>query len=157
MTRWLDTPSFIARMEEYFGAFLGSLESMELEFPRGDHKQILYFVCQFPNLRDLRIKGIQHYTHSLRNGGPHFDIETSPPLNGTLDLELNTGTDRGAQLLLNNLLTLPSGLKFRTIKLSGFTGYDPQLLVDACAPTLERMDFAGRWFGRPFLRRRESP
>ena len=154
-TRWFDTPSFIARMESYFGGFLGSLQSLELEFPRGDHKQILYFVCQFPNLRDLKIKGLQDYTHSIRSGGPHPDIETSPLLNGTLDLELNTGSDRGAQLVLSNLAILPSGLRFRTIKLSGCTGNNPQLLVDACAPTLECMDFTGHWFGRSFLRRPE--
>jgi len=154
-TRWLDTPSFIARMETFFGGFLDSLQSLELEFPRGDHKQILYFVCRFPNLRDLRIKGLQDYTHSIRSGGPHPDIETSPLLNGTLDLELNTGSDRGAQLVLNNLVMLPSGLKFRTIRLLGCTGNNPQLLVDACAPTLEYMDFTGHWFGRSSLRRRE--
>ena len=154
-TRWLDTPSFIARMESYFGGFLGSLQSLELEFPRGDHKQILYFVCQFPNLRDLRIKGLQDYTHSIRSGGPHFNIETSPLLNGTLDLQLNTGSDRGAQLVLNNLVILPSGLKFRIIKLAGCTGNNPQLLVDACAPTLECMDFTGHWFSRSFLHGRE--
>ena len=152
-TRWLDTPSLIARMEHFFGAFLGSLQSLELEFPRGDHKQILYFICRFPNLRDLKIKGLQDYTHSIRSGGPHFDIETSPLLDGTLDLQLNTGSDRGAQLILNNLVMLPSGLKFRAIKLSGSTGNNPQFLVDACAPTLEYLDFTGHWFGRFFLRR----
>jgi len=155
-TRWLDTPSFIARMENYFGGFMGSLQSLELESPRGDHKQILYFICRFPNLRDLKIKGLQDYTHSIRSGGPHPDIETSPPLNGTLDLELNTGSDRGARLVLSNLVILPSGLNFRTIKLSGCTGNNPQLLVDACAPTLECMDFTGLWYSRAFLRRRGS-
>jgi len=156
-TRWLDIPSFISRMESYFGAFLGSLRSMELELPRGDHRQILYFVCQFPNLQDLKIKGLQDYKHSRRNGGPHVDIETSPSLNGTLDLQLNTGSDRGAQLVLDTLVTLPSGLNFRTIKLSGCTGNDPQRLIGACAPQLECIDFTGRWFSRSSLYRRDRP
>lgn len=153
-TRWLDIPSFIPKIGTYFGAFSGSLQSLELEFPRGDHNQILYFVCQFPNLRDLKIKGLQDYTHSMRNGGPHFDIKTSPSLNGTLDLQLNTGSDKGAQLVFSSLIALPSGLKFRTIKLSGCTGKDPQLLVDACAPALECMDYTGHWFGRPYPHKR---
>ena len=150
-TRWLDIPSFLLQMGEYFGTFLESLQSLELEFPRGDHNQILYFVSQFPNLRDLRIEGVQDYTHAMRNGGPHFDITASPPLNGTLDLQLNTWNDRGAQLVFYHLLTLPSGLKFRTLKLSGCTDHKPQLLVDACASTLECMDFTGQWYSKSFL------
>jgi len=138
-TRWLDIPSFIPKMEEYFGAFLESLQSLELEYPRGDQKQILYFACQFPNLRNLRIKGTQDHIHSMRNGGPHFDINTIPPLDGILDLELNTGSDKGAHLVLNELITLP--LKFRTLKLLGCSGTNSQLLVDTCAPSLECMNF----------------
>jgi len=87
--RWLDVPSFIPKMKEYFGAFFGTLESLELESPRGDHQQVLYFACQFPNLRDLKVKDLQDYSHSMRNGGPHFEIKTSPPLDGTLDLQMN--------------------------------------------------------------------
>ena len=158
-TRWLDTPSFIPKMEEYFGTFLGSLQSLEMDSPRGDHKQILYFVCQFPNLRDLKINGLQDYSHAMRNGGPHFDIRTSPPLNGTLDLRPSTNQgstwphlmdgrfawsdSRDPQHILGNLVTLPSGLKFRVLKLSGCNNL--QLLVDACAPTLERMEFTERF------------
>jgi len=151
-TRWLDIPSFVPRMEEYFGAFMESLESLELEFPRGDHKQILYFVCRFSNLRNLKINGLQDHIHSMRNGGPHFDIKASPPLNGTLDLELNVGSDKGVLLILNNLVALPSGLKFRTLKLLGSIGNNSQLLVDACAPNLECMNFTWHWMGKSFLR-----
>jgi hypothetical protein len=145
-TRWLDTPSLLPKMGECFGAFLGSLRSLELEYPRGDHKQILYFICQFTNLRDLRIRGTQDHTHSMRNGGPHFDIEAFPPLDGVLDLELYTGADKGAMLLFDNLMTAP--LKFRTLKLSGCTGVHSQLLIDACAPKLECVEFT--WVGRSF-------
>jgi len=162
-TRWLDIPSFIPKMEEYFGTFLETLQSLELESPRGDHEQILYFVCQFRNLRDLKINGLQDYSHSMRNGGPHFDIKTSPPLDGTLDLQLNMNPGsiwsdlKGPESVLTNLPTLPSGLKFRILKLSGCTGNNPQLLANACAPTLERVEFTGEWFGTSFLRRGEYP
>jgi len=153
-TRWLDIPSFIPKMEEYFGAFLESLQSMELEYPRGDHRQILYFVCQFPNLRNLKIKGTQPHIHSMRNGGPHFDIKTIPPLDGTLDLELNTGSDPGAHLVVNELITFP--LKFRTLKLSGCSSANSQLLADVCAQSLEYMNFTWHSSGGSFLQMRIS-
>ena len=151
-TRWLDIPSFIPKMEEYFGAFFETLQSLELEYPRGDHKQILYFVCQFPNLRDLKIKGTQDHIHSMRNSGPHFDIKTIPPLDGILDLELNTGGDKGAHLVLNELITLP--IKFRTLKLLGCSGTNSQLLANACAPSLECMSLAWHSSSESFPRTR---
>ena len=149
--RWLDAPSFMPRMEKYFGAFLESLESLELVFPRGDHKQILFFICQFRNLRDLTINTVQGYSHSRHDGGPHFDIELSPPLDGILDLRLDADTGpeidlMSAQSILCSLATLSSGLKFRTLKLSK-PRHGLQVLVDACAPTLECMEFTGVWAG----------
>jgi len=155
-TRWLDTPLFILKVEEYSGAFWETLRSMELEFPRGDHKQIFYFICQFPNLRDLKIISVKGLTNSVRNAGSRPDIKTSPPLDGTLDLQfgVRTGLENdsiSAQLILNNLVALPSGVKFRTLKLSGCAGNNLQLLVDACAPTLECMELAGGWFGASFI------
>ena len=113
-TRWLDIPSFLSRMGEYFGAFLGSLQSLDLECPRGDHKQVLYFICQFKNLKNLRIKCAQDPTHSMRNGGPHFDIDASPPLDGIFDPEMYTEHDKGAMLIVNNLSTITLG--FRTLE-----------------------------------------
>jgi len=159
-TRWLDTPSFITKTGEYFGAFLGTLQSLELESPRGDHKQILYFVCQFRDLQDLKINNLQDYSHSVHNGDPNLDTNTSPPFNGTLDLNLvNTGStsidSKGGQLILGDLLKLPSGLKFRTLKLSGCVANNLQLLVDACGPTLEEL--TAPYDGGLFTRGGEHP
>ena len=161
-TRWLDTPLIIPKMEEYFGAFFGSLQSLELDFPRGNYNEILYFACQFPNLRDLKIDIIQDHTSPMRNDGPHLDIKTPPPLDGTLDLQLamSVGVESdpvGVQFILKNLATLPSGLKFRTLKLSWCTGDNLQPLINACAPTLESMEFTGRWAGAQFHRRENRP
>ena len=159
----LDTPSFFQKVEEYFGSFFGTLQSLELISPRGYHKQILYFICQFPNLRDLRIKGVQGYTSSTYNGDPRLNIKTSPPLDGTLDIQLKTGLvstrsdSLDSQLIVTNLTSLPSGLKFWILKLSGCGGNDPQLLVDACAQTLECMEFTGKWFGASSLLIRDCP
>lgn len=155
-TCWLDIPSFLPKMEEYFGSFYGSLQSLELEHPRGDHKQILYFICQFTNLRDLKIKGLQPHAHSMRNGGLHFDINTFPPLDGVLDLEMFSGTiDMGVTLVLNSLVTVP--LNFRTLKLSGCTVDHSKLLVGACSSSLECIDFTWNWMGKTFHRDKESP
>jgi len=101
-------------------AFLETLQSLELEFPRGDHKQIFYFICQFPNLWDLKINDVNDHINFMRNGGPRPDIKIFPPLDGTLDLRLGVDTESesdpmGASLILSNLVALPSGLKFSTI------------------------------------------
>jgi len=160
--RSLDTPSFIPKMEEYFGTFLRSLQSLELAFPRGDTEQIFCFICQFWNLRNLKIRSFAGRANSVHNDSPRFDTETSPPLDGTLDLELGMDVGPGsgstdAQLILKNLVTLPSGLKFRTLKLSKCTGSNLQPLVDACAPALECMEFTGQWSGTPFHCRGNHP
>ena len=153
--RDLDTPSFIPKMEEYFGAFSGNLQSLKLKSPAGDHEQILYFVCQFPNLRDLKITRFRPYLNPTHNGGHHFNIKTSPHLNGTLQYVGLESDPMGAHPFLSDLVTLPSGLKFRAIKLSGCTRDDLQLLVDACASTLECVEFTAGGLGVLFLRRGE--
>ena len=133
-------------MEEYFGAFFGSLRSLELMFPKGDHKDILYFVCQFRDLRDLKINIPMAHPYSAHNGAPHFDIKSSPPLDGTLDLRWNVGPESdpmGAHFIPSDLAALPSGVKFRTLKFSGYTGDNLQLLIDACASTLECLVITG--------------
>jgi len=160
-TYWMNIPLCITKVEEYFGAFLGSLQSLELNCLRGDDN-ILYFVCQFPNLRNLTIDLFPDYSNSECNDGSRFDIKTSPPFDGTLDLRLGMSAgfendSKRAQLILRNLVTLPSGLKFRTLKLSWCTGDNLQLLIDACAPTLECVEFTGRWSGALFLCRMACP
>lgn len=161
-TLYLNIPSSIPKAEEYLGTYLGSLQSLELAYPRGDNEDILYFACQFPNLRDLKIAFAQDHTNPARNNGSHFNIRTSPPLDGTLDLRLgmSVGVESdpaGIRPILRNLVTLPSGLKFRTLKLSWCTGDDLQPIIDACAPTLECMEFTGQWSGTPSLRRGDCP
>ena len=156
--RRLDMVSFLPKMEEYFGAFLGTLQSLEMERPKGDHKQIFQFVCHLRNLRDLKINGTHVLTGSSRNGDHRLDLKASPPLDGTLDLHLSVGTrlERDptcAQLIFGNLATFPFGLKFRTLKLSGCIGSNLQLLVDACAQTLEYMELKAEWVGASFLHR----
>ena len=154
--RQLDTTSFIPKMGEYFGTFLGTLESLELESPRGDPKEILYFVCHFTKLRDLKVEGISGHIKSTSTDDLRFDIRTSPPLNGTLDLPSNMnmkieGDSIRTQLFLRDLATLPSGLKFQTLKFSGCTPSKLQPLVDACAPTLEHMKITCGWAGASCL------
>jgi len=161
-TRWLDVPSFIPKMDEYFGAFLGSLQSLGLESPRGDWEQILYFVCQFRDLQDLKINSFQDSSRSMRSGGSNFEIKTSPPLNGTLNLHLvktgpTWGDSNGDQPILSALLALPSGLKFRTLKLSGRVGNNLRLLIDSCGPTLEGMELRAQYDGGLFSHRGKYP
>ena len=151
----LDTPSFNPKMEEYFGAFLGTLQSLDLIFPTGDMEQVLYFICQFRNLRDLKFSSVPDRTGSMGNHVPHFDIKISPPLDGTLDLLCYVRSyeshQKDSQLVLDSLVALPSGLKFRTLKLTMGAGENLQPLFDVCAQTLEYVEFTGGRFGVSLL------
>ena len=153
---WLDTLLYVPKMVECFGGFLGTLQSLNLIFARGENKRILYFVCLFPNLRDLKVYSVNGYTSSMRNDG-RFDIKTSPLLDGTFDFQWDVRSESepmGAHLFLSDLVALPSGLKFRTLKLSTeCTSDNLQLLVNACAPTLECMELIGGRSSAPFLHR----
>jgi len=160
----LDTYGFIPRMEEYFGAWFGTLRSLDLVFPGGSHQQIICFACQFPNLRYPKITTYISDTHYIQNSrGLHFDIKISPPLDGTLDLQWDA--DRGfeydpmgAHLILGDLVALPSGLKFRTLKIpSDCTSNNLRLLVNACAPTLKCMVFIGGRSSASFLHGERPP
>ena len=115
-THWLDIPLFTPKVKEYFGAFLGTLQSLELEYPMGDYQQILWLVFKFPNLRDLRVVSVRGLPSYTRNWGFRFDVKTSPPLDGTLDLQLDLQSEMetgpgcgsmGAQLFLSNLVAFP--------------------------------------------------
>ena len=105
---------------------------------------------------------MQDDTNPTHNDGPRFDIETSPPFDGTLDLQLGmyVGVESdpaGVHPILKDLVALPSGLKFRTLKLTWCTGDDIQPLIDACAPSLECMEFTGQWSGSSFPRGGDCP
>ena len=94
---------------------------------------------------------------------PRLDIEISPPLDGTLDLQLEVAMESeysdlmGAERIIRGLVTLPAGLKFRTLRLLVCGDDNPQLLIDACAPTLESVEFTGEGFSASFLLIRDCP
>jgi len=154
----LDVCSFNPKEGEYFRASFGTLQSLELVYPRGGHRHIIYFACQFPNLRDLKLTiRIIAYLHSMDDPDPHIYVKNSPPLDGTPDLQwgVNGGFDSNpmdAHLILGGFVALSSRLKFRTLKLSTeCTSDNLQLLVNACAPTLECIELIGGRFCASFL------
>ena len=94
----------------------------------------------------------------MRDSDPHFDIETPPPIDSAVNLGLEVDPrpeshPKDAQLVLNNFATLPSGTGFWTLQLPRRAGDGSRLLADACAPTLECVELAGKRFGASFLRR----
>ncbi|KAF9643413.1 hypothetical protein BDM02DRAFT_3191679 [Thelephora ganbajun] len=77
---YLDIPSFILRIQWYFGHFLPTVQSLALREPKGSHCQILYFVGLFQHLDDLKLF---YYRFSFQEG-PMDDLGLillfAPPL-----------------------------------------------------------------------------
>ena len=98
-----------------------------------------------PLLEDLTIVGYDPFgnddgvLHGPRIVGP----STSPPLAGSLDLEISAGVGYAARRLLD----LPTGLHFRNLTLTRFHTGDVRWiaeLVERCSDTLEYLDITCR-------------
>ena len=126
----LDIPSFMPRIQRYFGHFLPTVKSLILKKPNGSRRQIIYFIGLFQNLQDLELLndwlGFQ--------GKPAGDLALIPafvpPLRGWLKLVYFNDAD-----LLKDMIDLFGGIRFRYMNLYQVYGMRP--LLDACATTLE--------------------
>ena len=119
-----------------------SLKSLRVDATFFPSPQVLDLVHSLPLLEDLTLTGrwIGHKPHEQ----PATTI--SPVLTGTLDL-LVLG---GMRNIIRPLLNLPSGLRFREIKLS--CCHIPDLtpvaeLVVVCSDTLESLDITNEVYG----------
>ena len=80
----LDIPSFIPRVQRYFGHFLPTVRSLVLREPSGTHRQIIYFIGLFQNLQDLGI--LYGPDHFVEESDPTLIPAFIPPLRGWLKL-----------------------------------------------------------------------
>jgi len=130
MIDYLDTHSFMPRIQQYFGHFMPTVEELCLKNPIGSRRQIIYFIGLFEHLESLNL----NYDRFCSQWEPPDDLTLFPPflppLRGWLEL---TSFKRVG--LLKDMVDLFEGLRFRCMSL--FDVDAMPLLLDACAETLE--------------------
>ena len=65
---YLDIPSFMPQIQQYFGHFLPTVQSLSLRTPKGSHQQIIYFIGLFKHLDNLKL------LHGDVNGPPEEEL-----------------------------------------------------------------------------------
>ena len=130
----LNIPTFIPRIQKYFGHFLPTVRSLALRRPKGSNRHIIYFIGLFEHLDDLKLLHDQG-TRPL-GGDPEDDRSLlpffTPPLRGQLTITRFTKFG-----LLRDMIDLFGGIRFRRMDLADVDG--TWLLLDACAKTLETL------------------
>ena len=140
-----DSETFLAP----FHGFSPVLKSLRVASTVLPLSRILGLVRSLPLLEDLTliIYGIPG-NDGFSARGPPIPIppSNSPPLTGTLGLDL----PGGAEITVSRLLSLPNGLHFRRITLVWFRKDDIRWINDliaGCSNTLETLDIKRRLFG----------
>ena len=124
----LDIPSFISRIQKYFGPLLPTLRSLYLKTPKGSNRQIIFFVGSFHRLEDLTLES----TVSRRE--PEEDLTLVPPFTPPLQgrLAVCHWTRAG---LFQDMVHLFGGMRFRALDLFGVD--QTRFLLRACPETLQ--------------------
>ena len=130
----LDIPSFMPRIQRYFGHFLPAVQSLSLRTPKGSRRQIVYFIGLFQHLEDLKL------LHDDMTGPPEeesADDQTLipcfvPPLRGQLTMTWFTRVG-----ILRDMINLFGGVRFHHADL--YDVDETRLLLGACARTLETL------------------
>jgi hypothetical protein len=119
-----------------FHKFSRTLKSLDMAILSFLPSQVVDLICYFPLLEDFTLLGRDNDDDEPRTVG---SSGTSPALTGTLELHLIWGTAR----IVDRLLGLPNGLRFRNLKLTSYSKEDTLSvgkLVDACSDTLEYLE-----------------
>ena len=130
----LDIPGFMPEIRRYFNHFSPTVRSLGLDAPRGSRQQIICFIGLFPHLEDL---GLWNGCSKLQGeplGDPMLVPFFTPPLRGRLKMRNFKSVG-----ILEDMISLFGGIQFRHMDLKGI--YGVQLLLEACAETLETLRF----------------
>ena len=129
-------PPFAPVFDKYFGMFTNTLRHLDIRYPDGVHRAVLYIISQFPLLEDLTIvsppdQALPHTRHSIPT------IKQSPPLRGKLVLvKAHSGE------LSDGLAAFPGGLNFSSLELSWCER--PHALLAACGRTATSISYLFR-------------
>ena len=145
---WITAFSRVVRLEirdgleldlARFHRFSGTLKSLRMGLDFGSLLHLFNLIGSLPLLEDLTLCSSYCDTVGLETFVP--SLSTGPALTGILDLHMSI-TDT-AKHITSQLLKLPKGIHFRTLKL---TWYEEGALdcitqlVEACSATLECLD-----------------
>ena len=131
----LDIPRFKPWVRLYFSHLVPTVQSLTLRVPRGSYRQIIYFIGSFQHLEDLKLLFEPKWTFPEEQANnltltPPF----APPLRGRLMMTFIRGG-----VLLKDMIDLFGGIRFHQLDLFHVEGMS--LLLDACAETLETLQF----------------
>lgn len=129
----LDIPNFMPRIQECFGHFSPALRSLSLSKPKGSRRQIVYFIGQFQYLEDLKLfDGVLVNFESEPTEDTALIPLFAPPLRGRLTVASSKRIG-----LWKDMIHLFGEIRFHHMDLFDVDGM--QLLLDACAETLETL------------------
>ena len=129
---YLHVSVFMSDIRRCFGHFSPTLRFLALKEPKGSCYQILYFIGLFPNLQDLKLNYHLPTIEQESTAGAILIPLSIPPLRGRLML-----TCFAREKLVKDMIAIFGGLRFRHMDL--FRVKCVQLLLDACAETLETL------------------
>jgi len=133
---YLDIPSFVPRIQRYFGHFIPTVRSLALEDPKATCRQLVYFIGLFERLEDLELFRFLSRPHSFpeedQRDGRGLIPPFIPPLRGRLTIMDSKGAD-----ILEEMIDRFGGIRFRWVNLYEVDEMQP--LLSACAKTLETL------------------
>jgi hypothetical protein len=127
----LDIPSFMPRIQRYFGPFLPTVQTLHLKNPKGSNQQIIFFIGLFQHLKTLRLISIRE-----RKGEPEEDPTLvphfAPPLQGLL-----VAWDCTKAGLFQGMVHSFGEIRFTAMSLLNVN--ETSLLLRSCAQTLRTL------------------
>ena len=122
-----------------FRKFSPTIKSLRMSILALSYSQAFNLIRSLPLLEDLAlVSGYSLDADDDPHGPQTIDLSTSPAFTGTLEL-------LGIKHLAYRLLSLPSGIHFRELRLRWTHAEDPVLttaLVEECAHTLESLNIS---------------
>jgi hypothetical protein len=132
---WLHTPDFLGEnFNTYFPNFVPTLRSLHLDTPAGDARDILDFICRFPNLDNLTFKMTSADSRDWAIWKPPPVVEKMPPFRGRLKLGK---IDERCGHVIQQLMSLPGKRRFRSVDFQSCSFKAEQPVIDACSSTLK--------------------
>jgi len=109
---FLDIPSFMPQIQQYFGHFLPTVRSLGLDSPKGSRRQIIFFIGLFRDLEDLHLPhdnqpSLWQEEEPMAND-PTLVPPFIPPLRGRFTATWFKEAD-----LLEDMINLFRGIRFR--------------------------------------------